>query len=213
MEPQLCIVNLISHSSDAKSRRELITSISTGRLRTTDSCRITAHAPDDLLSRRVPSETVLEYEWYGGKHHRAKVEIADSTYAPGLFTMDELCPEDIIYIDISDGYSEAKLEWVKQFKNTDATIWYFTGSLRPLLDGRYIRVGYDCKKDWYQYIEETYGIVRPMQTIISLLGDRPNQPQDTPWPPPRMTISVPKGVIIESAKVNPANNTIEVIFG
>ena len=139
----------------------------------------------------------------------------------------KLTSDDIIYIDTSaseDTYKSSdyvspnagKIEWSKKFLGIGVNVWYFDGLFGRKVPGA-VSIGYDCKKTWMKFIKEKFGIDHGIQTTNKLFGNvvirQPTMCNDAPWPVPKMTITIPKFVNIESIKHNREKGEIEIIFG
>lgn len=212
-------VRLISHKSDIYSRKEFITYISSGGSSREHGCRIGEMS--------VVSKTIFEYEMPG---KRVVINVIDYNHECIDF---KLTSADIVYFDFTDddhggfraigkiiGCGGGKVQWAKQFIESGAHLWYFHGlatfngkSVLPTV----VDTGYNCKNHWMKFIHDQFGITDSIQTTVKLFSKTimvtPTVINDAPWPVPKMTITMPRFVTIESIKHNRETGEITITFG
>jgi hypothetical protein len=210
-------VRLISHKCDIESRKELIVYISRGGSRE-HGCRLPELA--------CVTSTVFEYETHEKK---TIINLVDYNHESIDF---KPTAGDIVYADLSRddssfgrrveeniSHNTGIIRWLEQFRGTGASIWYFNGLFGKRTPDmpEAIKTSYSPSEQWSQFIKKMFGIGDAIQTTAKLLSRvtmvEPSMQQAAPWPVPRMVITVPKFVTIESIKHNPETGEIVITFG
>ncbi len=221
MEIETHTIRLISHASDFASRKTLINFISKGGSRE-HGCSL-----GSLYSTTL---SVFDYE---DENKKIRINLIDYKMDDVNF---EITPDDIIYADVAtkgqytrmsdDDPNIGKINWLNKYSNSKARIFVFE---RKSYNWSYRveKIDYNCQRNWIKFICEKYSMKNPIQTTIKLFEQYPKpQPArptknnlpavkipEVPFPLPKMTISVPRGVKIESVSFNNDKGEVEIIFG